>query len=105
MLPCVGLAFIGFSVQIIVTTVIVYLTDSYAKYAGSAVAAVAFGENMTAAWLPLATTYMYNDLGFQWASSLLGFVGLALTLAPVVLLVNGESIRKKSKFIKEATYH
>ncbi|KAI9849506.1 MAG: hypothetical protein M1837_004126 [Sclerophora amabilis] len=103
-LPTVGLVFIGFSVMVIVTAVIMYLTDAYAKYAGSAVAAVAFGENIFAAWLPLATRRMYTVLGFQWASSVLGFVALALTLAPIVLLLKGENIRKKSKFIKEASY-
>ena len=103
-LPSVGLAFVGFGVMVIVTTAVMYLTDSYTKYAGSAIAAVAFGENMFAAWLPLATKRMYTVLGFQWASSLLGFVALALTLAPIILLFKGESIRKKSKFMNEASY-
>lgn len=101
-LPAVGLCFVGFSVMVIVTSVGMYITDAYKKYAGSAIAAVAFGENIVAAWLPLAAKRMYTVLGFQWASSLLGFAGLALTLAPIVLLLKGESIRKKSKFIARA---
>ena len=104
MLPTLGLVFIGFSIMVIVNTVVLYLTDAYTKYAGSAVAAVAFGENMFAAWLPLATRQMYTRLGFQWASSLLGFVGLALTLAPIVLFFKGRRIREASSFMKEATY-
>ena len=104
MLPSIGLAFVGSGIMVIVTAVDMYITDAYTKYAGSAIAAVAFGENMFAAWLPLATKSMYTNLGFQWASSLLGFVALALTLAPIALLIKGAAIRKRSKFIKKASY-
>ena len=103
-LPTIGLAIVGFGIMVIITTVSLYITDAYTKYAGSAIAAVVVGENMFAACLPLATKAMYTKLGFQWASSLLGFVALALTLAPILLLLKGETIRKRSKFIKEASY-
>ncbi|KAL8897077.1 MAG: hypothetical protein Q9207_007400 [Kuettlingeria erythrocarpa] len=102
MVPTIGLAFVGFGIVVIITAVDMYITDAYTKFAGSAIAAVAFGENMFAAWLPLAAKSMYTNLGFQWASSLLGFVALALTLAPIVLFFKGETIRKKSKFISKA---
>ena len=104
MIPSIGLAFVGAGIMVIVTAVDLYITDAYAKYAGSAIAAVAFGENMFAAWLPLATTSMYTVLGFQWASSLLGFVALALSLAPICLLLKGEKIREKSKFMSAASH-
>ena len=104
MIPSIGLAFVGAGIMVIVTAVDLYITDAYAKYAGSAIAAVAFGENMFAAWLPLATTSMYTVLGFQWASSLLGFVALALSFAPICLLLKGEKIREKSKFMSAASH-
>ncbi|KAI4120560.1 MAG: hypothetical protein LQ338_006923 [Usnochroma carphineum] len=103
-LPTIGLAFVGFGIMVVITTVDMYITDAYTKYAGSAIAAVAFGENLFAAWLPLAAKAMYTNLGFQWASSLLGFLALTLTLAPILLVWKGESIRKKSRFISEAKY-
>ncbi|KAL8698177.1 MAG: hypothetical protein Q9201_006717 [Fulgogasparrea decipioides] len=103
-LPTVGLALVGFGIMVIVNTVDLYITDAYAKYAGSAIAAVALGENIFAAWLPLAANSMYSVLGFQWASSLLGFVGLCLTFAPIGLLFKGESVRRRSKYITEASY-
>ncbi|KAL8680966.1 MAG: hypothetical protein Q9186_002866 [Xanthomendoza sp. 1 TL-2023] len=102
--PTIGLAFVGFAVMVIITAVDMYITDSYTKFAGSAIAAVALGENLFAAWLPLATHSMYTNLGFQWASSLLGFVAVVLTLAPIVLLWKGKKIRGKSPFIREAKY-
>ncbi|KAL8710238.1 MAG: hypothetical protein Q9220_005169 [cf. Caloplaca sp. 1 TL-2023] len=102
-LPTVGLAFVGFAIMVIITAVDLYINDAYTKYAGSAIAAVALGENLFAAWLPLAAKAMYTNLGFQWASSLLGFVALGLTLAPVGLIWKGETVRRKSRFIREAS--
>ncbi|KAL8874723.1 MAG: hypothetical protein Q9198_006829 [Flavoplaca austrocitrina] len=102
MVPTIGLAFVGFAIMVIITAVDLYIADAYMKYAGSAIAVVALGENLFAAWLPLAAKSMYTTLGFQWASSLLGFVAVGLTAAPVVLWWKGEVIRGKSKFIREA---
>lgn len=98
--PTVGLTLIGYGIMTIVIAASVYVTDSYAGYAASAIAAVAFGENTFAAFLPLAAKPMYIRLGYQWASSLLAFVALALALAPTVLLWKGRTIRSKSKAIQ-----
>ena len=94
----VGLGLIGFASIVIVNAASIYVTDAYSDYAASAIAAVAFGENTLAAFLPLAAKPMYNRLGYQWASSLLAFVALALTLAPIALLWKGQTIRSRSKF-------
>ena len=102
--PTIGLAFIGFGVQIVVTAVALYTAEAYSLYAGSALSAVGFGENLMAAWLPLASRRLYRALGFRWASALLAFAALALTAAPVVLLVWGKEIRGRSRFIREAKY-
>lgn len=98
--PTIGLTLIGYGIMTIVISASVYVTDSYAGYAASAIAAVAFGENTFAAFLPLAAKPMYIRLGYQWASSLLAFVALALALAPTVLLWKGRTIRSKSRAIQ-----
>lgn len=97
--PTIGLGMVGFGTMCIVTAVDIYITDSYAAFAGSAIAAITFGENLVSAFLPLATMRIYDSLGFQWASSLLGFIGIALAVAPVVLVWKGESIRGSSRFM------
>ncbi|PLB51629.1 MFS multidrug transporter, partial [Aspergillus steynii IBT 23096] len=102
--PAIGLGLIGYAIMVIVTAVSIYVTDSYAGFAASAIAAVAFGENIFAAFLPLAAKPMYLRLGYQWASSLLAFVAVALTLAPVVLLWKGRTIRAKSKAIQKMSH-
>lgn len=102
--PSIALAFVGFGMFCSVAAVTSYIVDSYARYAASAVAGIAFLENVVAGFLPLATQSMYRTLGFQWASSLLGFVALVLSFIPLVLLKSGKSIRARSPFMKEAAY-
>ena len=104
MLPTIGLTFIGYGSMAVMCAVMMYLTDAYAKYAASASAAACFGENIFAAFVPLATNAMYGRLGYHWASSLLGFVALVLTLAPIALIRWGEDIRKRSPFMAVSAY-
>lgn len=93
----IALALTGYGIMVIVSAASIYITDSYPGYAASAIAAVAFGENIFAALLPLAAKPMYVRLHYQWASTLLALVALVLTAAPVVLFLKGSSIRKRSK--------
>jgi len=103
-LPSIGLGFVGFGSVIVMQAIMMYVTDSYAKYAASASAAICFGENLFAAFLPLASMSMYTNLGFRWASSLLGFVGFVLSFVPIVLVLKGEDIRRRSRFMSQAVY-
>lgn len=100
--PAIGLAMVGAGIQVIVTAVADYIVDAYAAsdYTGSAISAVAAGENVVAGLVPLAAQSMYSTLGFQWASSLLGFIALLLSLAPVVFVWKGRWFREKSPFMQ-----
>ena len=100
--PTIGLAMVGFGIQTVVSAVADYVEDAYAasNYAASAVSGVAAGENIVAGLLPLATLQMYEQLGFQWASSLLGFLALLLSFAPVVLVWKGRWFREQSPFME-----
>lgn len=84
--------------------VVNYLTDAYEKYAASALSAASLGRNTFGAFLPFASYEMFETLGFGWAGSLLGCIGLILSAVPVVLVVKGEEIRKRSPFMLEASY-
>lgn len=100
--PAIGIAMVGIGSTAVATSIVNYLIDAYSKYAGSAVGAVGVGENIFIAFLPLATTAMYTNLGFQWASSLLGFLSLILAITPIVVFIWGRQIRERSPFMKEA---
>ncbi|KAL4748381.1 hypothetical protein BDW72DRAFT_205657 [Aspergillus terricola var. indicus] len=97
--PAVSLAMVGAGSVLVVTGVSDYVVDAYSQYAGSAIGAVATGENIFSAFLPLATMSMYNDLGFQWASTLLAFVSLVLALVPTLMFVWGREVRARSRFM------
>lgn len=102
--PTLDIALVGLGIYSIYLAVVNYLTDSYEKYAASALSVASLGRNVFGAFLPLASPALYMDAGFQWGSSLLGFVALVLTLAPVVLIWKGETIRKRSPFVREAMF-
>ena len=102
--PTLGIACVGLGIYEIYMAVVNYLADAYEKYAASALSAASLGRNTFGAFLPLASQSLYTNLGFQWASSLLGFIGLALSVVPVILLLYGPAIRARSPFMSESTY-
>ncbi|MCJ1352781.1 MAG: hypothetical protein MMC33_002765 [Icmadophila ericetorum] len=76
-----------------------YLVDTYGPRTGaSAMAANGMLRYTSGAAFPLFTVQMYNRLGISWATSLLGFLSLALLPIPWILFKYGARIRAKSKF-------
>jgi len=102
--PTCGVACVGVGIYSIYLGVVNYLTDAYEKFAASALSAASLGRNTFGAFLPLASYELFQTLGYGWAGSLLGFVGLALSFVPVVLLFKGQEIRRRSPFMAEASY-
>lgn len=102
MVPTIGLALVGFGTTAIIVSNANYLVDAYSKYAASALGAVGLVENIALAFIPLASASMYTDLRFQWASSLLAFLSLALVATPFAVFKWGKQIRSRSPFMKEA---
>lgn len=99
--PAIGLSLVGAGSVCVVTGVSDYVVDAYSRYAGSAMGAVATGENTFSAFLPLATMSMYRQFGFQWASTLLAFICLVLSLIPALMFVWGKEVRARSAFMRE----
>lgn len=102
--PTIAVAVVGIGIYSIYVGVVNYLTDAYEKYAASALSAASLGRNSFGAFLPLASQPLFRTLGFGWAGSLLGFIGLTLSFVPVVLLFKGPAIRASSPFMSEAAY-
>jgi hypothetical protein len=89
---------IGLGILLIFLPAQVYIIDCYLIHANSALAATSFARALMAAGFPLFATYMYRDLGVDWATSLLGFLCVAMIPFPVLFYVFGEKMRKKGKF-------
>lgn len=78
-----------------------YMADVYLSYASSALAGAGVCRNFLAAVFPLVAEDMFNTLGFQAASSLLGGVGFVLATGPILLIWFGPKIRLKSKVARQ----
>ncbi|CAG8944416.1 unnamed protein product [Penicillium salamii] len=102
--PTLGIGCTGVGIYSIYMAVVNYLTDAYEKYAASALSAASLGRNTFGAFLPLASFELFDTLGYGWAGSLLGFVGIALSVVPVVLVLKGPEIRRRSPFMRESMW-
>ena len=96
--PIIGAGFFGAGTVLVFSGVFTFLVEAYPLYAASALAANSFARSSFAAIFPLFTYQMYNKLGFQWASSLLAFLTLAMAPFPYIFFIYGQRIREKSRF-------
>ena len=78
-----------------------YSADTYYTFTSSALAASGVCRNTLGGVFPLVTHQLFNDLGFQAASSLLGGIAAVLTLVPIVLVWKGPEIRARSRIARE----
>ena len=96
--PTLSGLFTGFGIYSIFLALLNYLVDSYLMFAASTLAANTFARSLVGGTFPLFATYMFNGMGIQWASTLLGCVAFALVPLPIVFLLYGRKIRAKSQF-------
>ncbi|KAI0138886.1 MFS general substrate transporter [Xylariaceae sp. FL1272] len=101
-LPIIGSGVFGCGTLLVFTGIFTFLVDCYPMYAASALAANSFLRGAFAAAFPLFGQQLYKRLGFQWASSLLAFITLALLPLPYLFFVIGKRLRKRSRFTAQA---
>lgn len=87
----------GFGLMSIFLQSLNYLVDAYLMFAASAIAGNTFMRSLCGGGFPLFATYMFNGMGIEWASTLLGCVAGCLVPIPVVFYLYGHRIRAKSK--------
>ncbi|KAL1639351.1 Synaptic vesicle transporter SVOP [Diplodia intermedia] len=96
--PAMGGFPVGFGFIFLYNAANNYLVDSYQHQAASALAAKTFIRSFWGAAVVLFTEQMYHRMGYQWASTLLAFLGLACCAIPFVFYFKGAAIRRHSKF-------
>jgi MFS family permease len=96
--PAFGGGAVGFGFIFLYNSANNYLVDSYQHQAASALAAKTFLRSFWGAGAVLFTNQMYDRLGYQWASSLLAFIGLACCAIPFVFFFFGARIRARSHY-------
>ncbi|KAG0646667.1 Efflux pump bik6 [Hyphodiscus hymeniophilus] len=99
--PCIGLTLMGFGFFTIFQAALNYLIDTFHRYGASAIAANTFLRSLFAGVFPLFVMPMFHNLGIPWASSLLGFIAVALIPIPFLFYVYGPAIRKRGSFSAE----
>lgn len=90
--------FVGYGVQLIFITGVIYLVDVYQHHTNSAMAIHIIIRSFISASFPLWSNSMYDRLGIAWGTSLLAFVCLVMCLAPLVFWYFGAKIRSWSRF-------
>ncbi|QDS74382.1 hypothetical protein FKW77_005426 [Venturia effusa] len=88
----------GFGIMSIFLQGLNYLVDAYLMFAASAIAANTFLRSLCGAGFPLFARFMFNGMGIQWASTMLGILALILVPVPIYFMLRGERIRSKSAF-------
>ncbi|KAE9405766.1 MFS general substrate transporter [Gymnopus androsaceus JB14] len=96
--PAVSTILIGFGISAVFIGFLSYLVDTYLMYAASAFAANTIARSLVAAAFPLFTVQMYERLGINWASTLIGLIALVLCPVPFLFYKYGARIRSGSKF-------
>ncbi|KAI1461038.1 MFS general substrate transporter [Annulohypoxylon moriforme] len=96
--PIIGSGIFGCGTLMVFTGIFTFLVDAYPLYAASALAANSFVRCTFAAAFPLFGIQMYHKLGYQWGSSLLAFLTVAMMPFPYLFFRYGKQIRKNSRF-------
>lgn len=89
---------IGLGILVIFMQGLNYIIDVYMMYANSAIAANTLIRSALGGAFPLFATQMYRNLGVNWASSVLGFITVAMIPIPILFFIYGARIRAMSKF-------
>ncbi|KAI1388399.1 putative bicyclomycin resistance protein [Hypoxylon trugodes] len=96
--PIIGSGIFGCGTLMVFTGIFTFLVDAYPQYAASALASNTFTRCMFAAAFPLFGIQMYHKLGYQWGSSLLAFLTVAMMPFPYLFFRYGKQIRRHSRF-------
>ena len=88
----------GFALVLLFLGINSYLTDCYDRYSASALGANTMLRCLFGAGFALFATDMYEELGTPWATSILGFVALAMGILPFIFYRYGARLRAASKF-------
>ncbi|KAG7099111.1 hypothetical protein E1B28_000984 [Marasmius oreades] len=88
----------GFGICWIFLGLFNYIIDTYLISAATALSVTTVVRSIFGAAFPLFGAQMYEALSPRWASSLLGFVAIAMTPIPFVFMKYGATLRARSKY-------
>lgn len=89
---------IGLGIMVIFMQGLSYIIDMYLMFANSALAAQTLVRSLLGGAFPMFSLHMYGKLGVDWASSLLGFLTVAMIPFPILFYVYGAKLRSMSRY-------
>ncbi|KAL4901483.1 hypothetical protein BDW74DRAFT_181774 [Aspergillus multicolor] len=96
--PLVASALFGYGITTIFIVSYMFLIDTYATYAVSALGFLVFTRYVAAGGMTVAGGPIYRALGVPYTLTILGSVSALLALLPYLLYIFGPKIRKRSKY-------
>ena len=96
----IGSVPVGMGMYMVFVQCLNYIVDVYSVIANSAIGANTFVRSFFGAGFPLFGPFMYHGLGVAWATSVLGFVAIAMIPIPVLFYVYGHRVRAWSRMSK-----
>lgn len=94
----IGLGVFAAGFAVVFQGCLVYSINAFNRYSASVVATNVIVRSIFAAVFPLFGSQMYRGLNPRWASSLLGFISVALTPVPWLLYKYGPRLREVIPF-------
>ncbi|CAK9437949.1 uncharacterized protein LODBEIA_P23270 [Lodderomyces beijingensis] len=93
-MPGIGSAFFAFGLTCVFQTIQTYLIDINVRFAASSVAAAALFRSLFGFTFPLFAHKMYAAMGYGWANTMCGFIGILLGVPfPIFCYLYGERMR------------
>ena len=99
--PILATTLFGFSFYTLILMSYVYVEDSYMVFSASALAGVGLARNLAGAGFPLFGTAMFEQLGYNWAGTVLACAALLLAPIPFILENKGARLRSKSPYARQ----
>lgn len=96
--PLFGLGVTGMGLMAIFNPIFSYIVDTYLYRSASAIAANTFLRSSMGAAFPIFATPMFNNLGIQWAGTLLGCLAVLLAPMPILFYRYGPKLRAMSSY-------
>lgn len=93
--PTLSGLFTGFGLLGIFLPAVNYIVDSYLFFAASALAGNTFLRSSFGAAFPLFASFMFHNMGTNWAGLLLGLFGLCLSPVPFLFMKFGKRIEPR----------
>jgi MFS family permease len=96
--PIIAGAPFGFGFVTLFLVFTAYTVDCYGKYAASALGVQAVIRSTFGAVFPLFSDQLYAAMGTPWATTLLGFLALAMAPLPWLFYRYGPALRSRSRY-------